>query len=327
MAGQPNRRCLLIFNGYRVGLRRGEWSGEEGQYSIVGGRKTGEFEVLVARSGGIILIAYVMSAHGGYKDQAILAELYDLVPGYTKRADRDFYLHCCKATNGSVLELGCGSGRILLPIAEAGCHITGIDISEHMLAQCRRKLQRLPAPVQDRVQLVQSSIASFDVAGSFAMAIIPFRVFQHLIDVEDQLSCLRAIDQHLGSSGRLVLDVFQVNLKFINNPSRLEEREDFPEFELPDGRHLRRTSRLAAFHPAEQYNDVEMTYHLTGIDGTTEKIVQAFPFRYFFRYEMEHLLERCGFRVVDRFGDFDKSPLADDSPEMIFVTEKYREFA
>jgi SAM-dependent methyltransferase len=270
----------------------------------------------------------IMSVHGGYEDQPILAELYDLVPGYRKRADRDFYLDCCRATEGSILELGCGSGRILLPIAEAGCHITGIDISEHMLAQCRRKLQLLPAQVQDRVHLVQGDIAAFELNSTFQSAIIPFRVFAHLIDVEDQLSCLRRVNRHLSLLGsRLTLDIFQVNLGYINNPRSLEEREDFPEFELPDGRRLRRSGRLAAFHRAEQYNDVAMIYYLTGVDGTTERIVQTFPFRYFFRYEMEHLLDRCGFRVVELFGDFDKSPLVDDSPEMIFVAEKCRELS
>jgi hypothetical protein len=90
----------------------------------------------------------------------------------------------------------------------------------------------------------------------------------------------------------LIIDVFQVDLKRITNPRATEESEDFAEYELLDGRRLRRTSRLAAFHPADQVNDVEMIYYVTNTDGTTERIVQAFPFRYVFRYEMEHLLVR-----------------------------------
>lgn len=273
----------------------------------------------------MILITGDMSSHGGYEDQPLLAELYDLVPGYAERADRDFYLDLCKETEGSILELGCGSGRILLPIAQAGCRITGIDISKHMLAQCRRKLQLLPPDLQNRVRLVESDIVEFDLAEAFQSAIIPFRVLQHLIDVADQLSCLRNVNRHLALEGKLIFDVFQVNLEYINDPRSIEEREDVAQYELPDGTRLRRTSRLAALHRAEQYNDVEMIYYLTRTAGTTERIVQAFPFRYFFRYEIEHLLDRCGFRVVELFGDFDKSPLTDDSPEMIFVAKKYRE--
>jgi SAM-dependent methyltransferase len=263
-----------------------------------------------------------MSKYGGYVDQPIMAELYDLVPGYAKRTDIDFYLQHCVTAKGPILELGCGTGRILLPAAEAGCRITGIDISKHMLAQCQQKLERKSGAVQSRVKLVQSDMTSFDLAEPFVLSMIPFRAFLHVIAVEDQLACLRCINRHLSPGGRLILDVFQVDLKRINNPRATEESEDFAEYELPDGGRLRRAGRVAAFHPADQVNDVEMIYYLTNLDGTTERIVQAFPFRYIFRYEMEHLLARCGFRVVDLFGNFDKSPLVDNSPEMIFVAKK-----
>ena len=263
-----------------------------------------------------------MNKHGGYDDQPIMAELYDLVPGYAKRTDIDFYLQCCVAAGGSILELGCGTGRILIPADEAGCRVTGLDVSPHMLAQCQQKLQRKSHSVQSRVRLVHGDMTNFDLAELFHLAIVPFRAFQHVIAVDDQLTCLRRINRHLSTRGQLILDVFQVDLKKINNPRATEESEDFAEYELPDGRRLRRASRLAALHPADQVNDVELIYYLTNLDGTTERIVQAFPFRYIFRYEMEHLLARCGFRVIDLFGNFDKSPLADNSPEMIFVAEK-----
>jgi SAM-dependent methyltransferase len=263
-----------------------------------------------------------VSRYGGYVDQPIMAELYDLVPGYAKRVDIDFYLQYCVTAGGPILELGCGTGRILLPAAEAGCRITGLDISKHMLAECQQKLKRKSPAVQNRVQLVQGDMTSFDLAESFQLSIIPFRAFLHVIAVDDQLACLRRINRHLSIGGYLLLDVFQVDLKMINNPRATEEWENFAEYELPDGRRLRRTSRIAAFHPADQVNDVELIYYLTNLNGTTERIVQAFPFRYFFRHEMEHLLGQCGFKVVDLFGNFDKSPLADSSPEMIFVAEK-----
>lgn len=266
-----------------------------------------------------------MRKHGGYEDEPVLAELYDLVPAYAERCDRDFYLRCSMKAGGKILELGCGTGRILLPIAEAGCRITGVDLSKHMLARCRQKLQLKPIDVQERVQLVQGNMTDFDLGDEFHLTIIPFRAFQHLIDSDDQLSCLRQINRHLVMQGKLIFDVFQVNLKFLNDPRITEETEDLAEYELADGRRLRRNHRIAAFHRAEQYNDVEMIYYLTKTDGTTERIVQAFPFRYFFRYEIEHLLARCGFRVVDLFGDFDRSPLTDESPEMIFVAEKFQD--
>ncbi len=69
-------------------------------------------------------------------------------------------------------------------------------------------------------------------------------------------------------------------------------------------------------------NDVELIYYVTHADGRTERLVHAFTIRYFFRYEVEHLLARCGFRVAALYGDYERSPLRDDSPDMLFVVEK-----
>jgi SAM-dependent methyltransferase len=263
-----------------------------------------------------------MSRYGGYEDTPQLAELYDLVPGYSKRPDNEFYVQYCQAADGAILELGCGTGRILLPVAEAGCKITGLDISNHMLEMCRRKIQSKPENVQNRIKLHHGDITDFNLRSKFQLAIMPFRAFQHLITVNEQLACLRCINKHLVASGKLVLDVFQVNLGLINNPRFKEENEDFPEYRLQDGRRLRRAHKMTAQHRAKQCNDVELIYYLTDRDGKTERLVQAFPFRYFFRYEIEHLLSLCGFKLTDIFGDFDRSPLDDKSPEMIFVAEK-----
>ena len=263
-----------------------------------------------------------MNKHGGYDDSPILAELYDLVPGYINRPDREFYLEYCRSAAGKILELGCGTGRILIPAAEAGCNMTGLDKSEHMLAQCRKKLGQKSEDVRDRVRLIQGDMTDFALEELFELVIIPFRAFQHLISLDDQMSCLEKIHAHLAEKGKLIIDFFQVDPNRINNPAFSEEMKDFDQYELPDGRRLRRNHRVANFHPSEQYNDVELIYYLTGREGKTERIVHAFPFRYFFRYELEHLFARCHFKVINLYGDFDKSPLIDESNEMIFITEK-----
>jgi len=92
------------------------------------------------------------------------------------------------------------------------------------------------------------------------------------------------------------------------------------EYELPDERRIVLSERVAAFHRGLQRNDVEMIFHVTHPSGKHERLVMAWTLRYFFRYEVEHLLARCGFRVEALHGNFDGSPLGDNSPEMIFVT-------
>ena len=263
-----------------------------------------------------------MSQPARYADTAGLAELYDLVPAYSQRQDVAFYVDTCRAHGGKVLELGCGTGRTLLPIAAAGLTVVGLDLSEHMLARCRDKVAVQPQDVQARIRLVRARMTEFGLDDTFATVIIPFRPFQHLIAVEDQLACLRCVKAHLATGGRLVFDCFQVNLRKITDPQRTEETEDLPEFGLPDGRRLRRCNRIAATHPAQQYNDVEIIYYLTDAAGLTQRVVHRFPFRYFFRYELEHLLARAGFEAEHVYGDFDRSPLGDASPEMIHVARK-----
>jgi SAM-dependent methyltransferase len=266
-----------------------------------------------------------MDVHASYADSPILAESYDLVPAYVNRPDKDYYLRSAAASTGRILELGCGTGRILIPIAESGYAITGLDISEHMLSKCRQKMKSLSRQSEENVQLIKADMTCFKLDDLFHLAIIPFHAFQHLISIDDQVSCLSTLNRHLKMKARLIFDIFNVDFKIINNPRFYDEIEDLPEYKLQDGRRLRRTGRIANFHAVEQYNDVELIYYLTDVNGTTERIVHAFPFRYFFRYEIEHLLARCGFKIIDLLGDFDESPFTHDSPEMIFVAEKCKE--
>lgn len=254
-----------------------------------------------------------------YED--FVAELYDHLPVTAGRKDVEFYLGQAKAQGGPILELGCGTGRVLLPLARAGYRITGVDLAEAMLARARAKLAQEPQEVQERVLLRRGDMTDFDL-GTFALTIIPFRPFQHLLTAEAQLACLRCVHAHLGNGGRLVFDLFQTDPRRMFDEVFLRESATFAEFEMADGRRVRTTDRVTAFHRAEQKNDVEMIFYVRHPDGRTERLVHAFTVRYFFRYEVEHLLARCGFRVAELYGNFDRSPLRDDSPDMIFVAER-----
>jgi SAM-dependent methyltransferase len=259
---------------------------------------------------------------GLYDRSSLFAELYDHTPLYAARGDVAFYVDRARQANGTTLELGCGTGRILIPTATAGCAVVGLDASGFMLERCRLKLERQPTEVQQRARLVQANMTGFDLGESFALISIPFRGFQHLLRVEEQLGCLDAARRHLAPGGRLIFDAFHPNPRYLHDPEYLEEREEFEETPLPDGRRFRRTWRIASYRRTEQINEVEFIYYLTHADGAKERIVGPFPLRYFFRYELEHLLARAGFRVANLYGEFDRSTLADDSPEMIFVAEK-----
>lgn len=252
----------------------------------------------------------------------LFAWLYDNTPMYVSREDVGFFVDEAVASGGPVLELGCGTGRVLLPVARANIEVTGLDCAEPMVARLEEKLAREPEEVQGRVRIARADMRDFDLGRQFRLVMIPFRPFQHLITVDEQMACLGCIRRHLSPNGRLVFDCFHPDLRKLTDPAGFEEAEEFSGHKLPDGRLLRRTHRFAARHVAEQYNDVEIIHHLTDAEGRTERVVQAFPFRYCFRYEVEHLLARCGFRLVELFGNFDRSPFADESPQMIFIAER-----
>jgi SAM-dependent methyltransferase len=258
----------------------------------------------------------------GYDAVEIIGELYDHVPVYKARHDMDFYSDEARAASGDILELGCGTGRVLIPIARLGKRITGIDSSPRMLGQCKTQLAAEPAAVREMATVEAGDMRNLDLGRTFSLVTIPFRPFQHLISVADQIAALRSVHRHLEPGGRLVFDVFNPNPRYFVDEHRADEREDTPETPLPNGRAFRRTGRVPAVYMTDQYSEVELIYYVRNADGTTERLVQAFPMRWFWRFEMEHLLARCGFRVASVFGDFDRSPLIDGSPEMIFIAAR-----
>ncbi|HLE57519.1 MAG TPA: class I SAM-dependent methyltransferase [Rhodothermia bacterium] len=258
---------------------------------------------------------------GGYDDIEEIGVLYDNVTLYRSRPDVDFYVEEARSTEGKVLELGCGTGRILIPVARMGREVTGVDSSPRMLAQCRARLAEEPSEVRDNATLVGGDMRALDLGSRFSLIMIPFRPFQHLIAVSDQIATLQAIHRHLEPGGRLVFDVFNPKLEYLVE-DRTDEREDTAEVTLPDGRTFRRTGRVAAVHIADQYGEVELIYYVRGADGTTQRLVHGFLMRWYWRYELEHLLARCNFRVRAVFGDYNRSPLTDASPDMIFIAER-----
>ena len=248
-----------------------------------------------------------------------IADYYDSAPILVERTqDISFYVNCVKNYGDPALELACGTGRVTMAVAEVAGRIVGLDLSERMLRHAQLKRTTLRPEARERVRLVHGDMTNFDLGEKFRTVMIPFRPFQHLLETEQHIACLTCVRKHLIPNGHLILDFFQTDAERMHDPKFLEESA-LSEYDLPDGRHVAMSQRVAAFHRGQQRNDVEMIFNVRHPDGNEERLVMAWTLRYFFRYEVEHLLARCGFRLEAVFGNFDGSPLADDSPEMIFV--------
>lgn len=246
-----------------------------------------------------------------------LGQLYDAVPLYAKRGDVEFYLARAKEIGGPVLELGCGTGRILLPTARAGIAITGIERSSEMLDQCRAMLSAEPAEVQKRVSIHSNDVRHFSLDSSFVLVTAPFRVMQLLPEIDDQLACLECVHRHLSPGGRFVFDVFNPNFRALVT-DRSEEAEDTPHTAMPDGRVMRRTRRVSVVNWIDQVSDIELIYYVSDSpDSPAERHVQSLRMRWFGRDELYHLLARAGFTVETIDGDFEGGSLHDESPEIV----------
>ena len=263
-----------------------------------------------------------MTQSESYDEYTSIAELYDYVVPYRERQDVAFFVETARESGGPVLEVGCGTGRVLIPTARAGIEITGLDLSPHMLEVCRERLKAETEQVRARVRLVVGDMRRFELSQSFQLITLPFRPFQHLTTVEDQLDCLGCLRRHLAQDGRLILDIFNPWIKALAQTNFGEEASEEPEFSMPDGRKVIRRHSIVSRDEANQVNYVELIYYVTHPDGRQERLVQAFPMRYLFRFEAEHLLARAGFEVEQLYADYDKSPFGSKQPgELIFVAK------
>lgn len=252
------------------------------------------------------------------------ADFYDFVPLYRERPDVAFFVDLARESGGLVLEVGCGTGRVLIPAARAGITITGLDLSTRMLAVCRQRLAAEGEDVRGRVTLSVADMRDFDLGGQFSLVTLPFRPFQHLTTVADQIACLQTVYRHLLPGGCIALDLFNPSIPILADDTRLGGWGSEPEFALPDGRRVVRRFRLTDRDYFNQINQVEMIYAVTHPDERQEEFVHAFPMRYLFRFEAEHLLVRCGFEIEAVYGSYDRSPYGATSypGELIFVARR-----
>lgn len=260
--------------------------------------------------------------------EIIMAEIYDRYSSefydyHAKRGDVIFYTDFALKSGGSVLELGCGTGRILIPTARAGVKITGLDKSAEMLKICREKLDREPIQARQRAELVNADMRDFSLDEKYALVTITFGPFNQLVSVDEQMNCLNNIHRHLHPNGALLFDVYYANVKELSVPEGTEIFMAKTPFNMPNGWSVTWGIRYARIDLGRQVIREELFYDIQFPDGHEEKWVYPEDLRYFYRFEVEHLLARAGFKTESVFADFDKTPFGSKYPsELIFFALK-----
>lgn len=245
-----------------------------------------------------------------YARGGLSVELYDFMYPIlgAGTAEMTFYLEQAAITGGPILELACGTGRVLWPLAEAGYEITGLDLNRSMLALAEAKAAERSPGVRARARFVESRMQEFELGTTFGLVFSTFRSFQGLLTVEDQRSCLRSAHRHLRPGGRLVLDLFDPQL------DRLLPRNPYAPRTFGSYRHPR-TGNSVLWESVDHLNDpveqilVEI-WRWTEVDARGHVVrteMEELRLRWTFRYELHHLLALCGFRLLHEYSDFQKS--------------------
>ena len=224
----------------------------------------------------------------------------------------DFYVKLAREAKGPVLDIACGTGRILLPCMQAGAEADGLDFSEAMLATCRKKAAALglsPA-------LFQADMSDFQLPIRYSLIMITFNAFIHNLTQEAQIRCLELCREHLASGGLLVFDTFFPSLAYSSIPENtrvleLEGRDPRTAlpFRLYDTRSFDRVKQIQ-----RSINEIEFL----DADGKILSTHRStFSTRWSYKEEMALLLRTAGFARWDIHGDFDGKPLTQETDGMV----------
>ncbi|MGI8857820.1 MAG: class I SAM-dependent methyltransferase [Thermomicrobiales bacterium] len=256
-------------------------------------------------------------------DYEMIAALYaaEFPPAEMDDPDAAFLLAFASRTGGPVLDLGCGAGRFLVPLAEAGYTVTGVDTAAAMLAEAGAAVA--DAGLTEKVTLRQDDFRSLATLGDArcALAFCAQNTFLHMPDTTAQEVALRAIATHLRPGGLLVLDLIHPNPELLGAYYGAITHE--ATFASANGCRVDRF--VSAFYrAATQTVEATWFYDITAPDRTLQRIVVPFTMRLIGRYEIELLLREAGFAIEAIYADTDLSPLDDGADRMIVVAVRGR---
>jgi SAM-dependent methyltransferase len=230
--------------------------------------------------------------------------------------DLPLYAELAHRTDGPILDAMCGTGRVILPLAEQGFDVVGLDLAPAMVEVAQQKAHALG--VRDRVRVVHGDIRRFDLQQQFGLVAVPLNSFMHLETVDDQLAALGCLRQHLRRDGLLVLDVFNpLPQELASDQGVLVHERTFTLAECEVQKYVVRRTDWA-----EQQQAVEFIYDERAADGLLRRSVLPFTMRWVYRFELEHLLARAGLVPEAFYGDYSLTPYSSDGSQLIVVAHR-----
>jgi SAM-dependent methyltransferase len=246
-------------------------------------------------------------------DYTSFAELYDLFyEDFTE--DLEMYLGFAERTGGSILEIGSGTGRVTLALAEEGHTVVGLELSEAMRVVAQRKADR--AQLTDRVAFISGDMRRFKIDQHFGLIIVPLNTFLHNLTLDDQLATLACCKKHLRPGGLLVLDCFNADPAHAEDDRRLIVQRTITD------RDTGQTALLMLARATDWNQQLqEITYLIDRPDeqGHLRRAVLPAAFRFIFRNELPLLLKLGGFDLKDVYGSYALDPFEAGSDKLIAI--------
>lgn len=242
------------------------------------------------------------------------AEYYDLFTEW--REDTDFFITIAKQYGGPILEVGCGTGRVTKHIAAAGISIDGFDSSPERLRIAREAL-----PAESGVNFFCQDMRDFSLPGSYQLVMFPYRVLQELATTAEKIQCLSRVRDHVEEGGLVLIDNYNPSIPMLARDPAASTR--VMEKTGPSGEIIRRTDRVVSRDYLSQTQQLEVVYDVKHADGRAEHHVIPYETSYMFRFELEHLLARCGFAIREIWGGFEFEPFGQSaSDELVVLAER-----
>jgi SAM-dependent methyltransferase len=230
--------------------------------------------------------------------------------------DLELYSTLAASVGAPVLDVGCGTGRILLHLAGEGHEVAGIDFSEQMLERARRK-ESHRTDLEGLVTLYQGDALSYALPRRYNLIIVPYNGLMHFRTTDIQVSLLSRLRQHVLPGGKLVIDLPNAGEIF----STLDDgavRLERTFYEVESGNLVMQQS-VSQLDRAEQLQYVTWIYDEIDQDGIVKRTVAPLTLRYVFPGELDLMLRISGWQRTERFGNYDRTPFEDGCERLIVV--------
>ena len=235
--------------------------------------------------------------------------------------DYDFFHQLLAQNPGRALDVGCGTGRLLLPLLKAGFEIDGVDISPDLLDICRENAEREGL----KPRLFQQAMQELDLPDRYQSILVPCDAFYLVVDRAEAIETLNRFYSHLKPGGMLAFNLpspFEADGPDWNNGSFTEGWTQSDLFDRLDGSQLEQAILIEQFDRVEQIITGKARFRVLEAGQMVKEEVYPWNGRYYFRNEVMAMLENAGFSQIRVYGDFTPDPYSIDHTQMIFVANK-----